>query len=502
MRVFNKMNPRRQFAPSLLCRMSSVFLKIPRQIFSDPLPPPPTWSRLTDSSLRSVISTTSSSLQWKNVKDTSKLRYLLRGLQHGFCFQKQKIFWSMNEIAKPNLPPNEYLENLLAPVARVFNQLRDQDLSPIEYKAFKLDENIFGVTFKSAVLDSRLIGPPVILALVSGFCSFKIIHNSIPSQPDDLLGLEGDISSFAAHVLSQVIDLNSVASPCAIIMTNFRDLMIFSPPTRDDPQPSYEKVSTTQFSLALQVISTACIYGTLPSDFWIQIPDPDIGMNTNLVLPEGPPRDPDRPLLTDEEVFATHKHQSDFDIATLVRDQTRALQFFRWQDHIQRRFSKIVAPNDTLNAVANTLNFMRPPLQPIYSFDASELPADTIVHLKETQRQSPLKAAGLMEYFMLSKSFFTVKILDVIAEVSQSGICTVYRCHITSIDGCSMTPSPSLCLKLFDDRFQRFRDQIEEKLTTSIMKIYPGGLIRSAWLNLWSSTRFLLTTNFDQCKDQ
>ncbi|KAG5725236.1 hypothetical protein E4T56_gene10142 [Termitomyces sp. T112] len=191
MRVFNKMNPRRQFAPSLLCRMSSVFLKIPRQIFFDPLPPPPTWSRLTDSSLRSVVSTTSSSLQWKNVKDTSKLRYLLRGLQRGFCFQKQKIFWSMNEIAKPNLPPNEYLENLLAPIARVFNQLRDQDLSPIEYKAFKLDENIFGVTFKSAVLDSRLIGPPVILAL-----------------PDDLLGLEGDISSFAAHVLSQVIDLN------------------------------------------------------------------------------------------------------------------------------------------------------------------------------------------------------------------------------------------------------------------------------------------------------
>ncbi|KAG6901382.1 hypothetical protein C0995_012646 [Termitomyces sp. Mi166 len=279
-----------------------------------------------------------------------------------------------------------------------------------------------------------------------------------------LLGLQGNISPLAAHVLSQAFDHNSVASPVAIIMTNFRDLIVFFPPTPGDSQPSFEIVSTTQFSLALQVVSAACMHRTLPLGSWIQSPDSDIGYKSNLRVLEGPPQDPNRPLLTDDEVLATHQRHSDFDMVTLVRDPSRALQFFRWHDQIQHRYSKVVIrPNDVLDAVTNTLSFMHPPLRPIYPFDARELPADTITHLKETQRQSPLKTAGLMESFMHSKSF-TVKILDVVAEGSTFGICTVYRCQITSIDGHSVSMSPSLCLKLFDDRFQGFQYRMEEEV--------------------------------------
>lgn len=68
------------------------------------------------------------------------------------------------------------------------------------------------------------------------------------------------------------------------------------------------------------------------------------------------------------------------------------------------------------------------------------------------QRESPLATAGVTESFEWSEHF-TVKVQDVLAEGSKHGICTVYRCLITSIDRKPVS-SPSLCLKLFDNRFQ------------------------------------------------
>jgi hypothetical protein len=177
-------------------------------------------------------------------------------------------------------------------------------------------------------------------------------------------------------------------------------------------------------------------------------------VDEDLILPQGPPHNPDRPLLTDEEVFASHHRHSDFDMATLVRDRPRAPQFFRWHKHVQKSYSKLVAlPDDTLTAVTNEVGQTLPSIKPIYPFDNSEIPPDTKAHLEQIQRVSPLVTAGIAEAFERSKTF-KLKIQSLIlAEGSVHGICVVYRCQIISIDN-NIVSSPFLCLKLFDDRFQ------------------------------------------------
>ncbi|KAG6879937.1 hypothetical protein C0992_009295 [Termitomyces sp. T32_za158] len=221
--------------------------------------------------------------------------------------------------------------------------------------------------------------------------------------------------------------------------------------------PSFERVSSTQFSLTLQVISAACIQGTLPG-WWIDSPDPGY----EFLLPEGPVQNPDAPMLSDDELLATHHRHSDFDIPMLFRNKAKALQYFRWHDHIRRRHSKLVAkPNDVLQAVSNAFDPL--PLRPLYQFDSSELPGDTVKHITETQRPSALQASGILERFMHSKSFL-VEIQDIISAGSDRGVCTVYRCKIISIDNQPVALSPSLSLKLFDDRFQVFHEKTQERV--------------------------------------
>jgi hypothetical protein len=111
--------------------------------------------------------------------------------------------------------------------------------------------------------------------------------------------------------------------------------------------------------------------------------------------------------------------------------------------------------------VTNEVGQIVPSIKPIYPFDNSEIPPDTEAHLEQIQRVSPLVTAGIAEAFERSKTF-TLKIQRVIAEGSEHGICVVYRCQLTSIDNVVVS-SPSLCLKLFDDRFQRLRIPDEEE---------------------------------------
>jgi hypothetical protein len=146
---------------------------------------------------------------------------------------------------------------------------------------------------------------------------------------------------------------------------------------------------------------------------------------------------------------------------TLLRDRARALQFFRWKEQVQRRCLKVVAhANDTLTALTNEVGFIVPDVHPLYPFDASEFPPDTANHLTSIQRESPLAKGSLDKYLEQSKSF-TLKIQNILAEGSPRIMCTVYRCQITSIDDTPVL-SPSLCLKLFDDRFQRLPSPDEE----------------------------------------
>ncbi|KAG6894544.1 hypothetical protein C0992_005678 [Termitomyces sp. T32_za158] len=278
-------------------------------------------------------------------------------------------------------------------------------------------------------------------------------------EPNNMFETEDSVSPSITRLLSRALEYETKA-PFVIIVTNFKDIAVFFPPSCITPQPSFERVSSTQFSLALQVISAACIhkiapafgnYGNRPSDY-------------RYLLPGGPVQNPNVPMLSDDEVLATHHRHSDFDIPTLLRNKAQASQFFRWHDRIRRRHSKLVAkPNDVLQAVPNPNAFNHILMRPLYPFDARQLPADTVKHIKETQRLSGLQASGIKERFMRAKSFL-VEIQEIITAGSRYGISTVYRCKIVSIDNLPVAVSPNLALKLFDDRAQVFRENAQREV--------------------------------------
>ena len=228
---------------------------------------------------------------------------------------------------------------------------------------------------------------------------------------------------------------------------------------------NYERVKTTEFSLALRVITAAYLDDELPARVFLNCPDVDNGIDTDLVFPEGPHQDPSpHALPTDQTVFTTCHRHSDFDIATLVRDPKRVSQFFRWKEHVRSHHSKIVAhSNDILTGVTNEIGMQLEPFpRPLFPLELSDIPRETMSHLEEIQRESPLVAAGIADVLEKSKRF-SLKIQDIIAKGTGHGFCTVYRCEITSIDDQPIMWCPPLCLKLFDDRFQ----------SLSISDIYP-----------------------------
>ncbi|KAH9478644.1 hypothetical protein JR316_0009101 [Psilocybe cubensis] len=255
-------------------------------------------------------------------------------------------------------------------------------------------------------------------------------------------------------------------SASSVIVTNFKDVAVFFmskgghiPLGRD----VFMKVETSEIPATLRVLAAACLLDALPPFGYIEGPDLDAGIwNEDIILPMGPPQNPDQPLHSDEHLIATCHRNSDFDLATLVRDRGRALQFFRWNKHMLQHKSKLVAQaNSTLQG--NTNQRFNPAIHvppPLYPFDPSEIPSDTKNHLQMIYCDSPLSQGGLDDALAQSKSF-TIRIQDVLAEGEKKGFCTVYRCQLTSIDGRSVSSSPLLCLKLFDDRFQDLHDLID-----------------------------------------
>ncbi|CAL1712994.1 unnamed protein product [Somion occarium] len=418
-------------------RMSSTVstcLRHPDHIFLDAPPPPPPWIGSV-SSLQDQTSTISAQLEWTKSKEGDESLYrVLSRLQAALrSVHKRKMMWPAEECIPSDFSPSEYLMMLLRPIADIFNQLHSPDVlkTPMECISVDLGDSVYGATFVAEDLDLWKIAAPVVLSL-----------------PNDLFNSNGEVSSRVQSALSKTLAYQPLVP--SIIVTNFKDIVVFFPPDYRRPEHTYQK-------------------DALPGGEYIAVPPPDIEVDESLILPEGPPKDPNQPLASDEEVFATHHRHSDFDIATLIRDRARALQFFRWHEHVQRQYSKVVAhPNDTLNAMSNEAGQIVPDISPVYPFDFSEMPTDTMTHLKSVQRDSPLMTAGITELFEKSKSF-ELRIQDVLSEGSKHSMCTVYRCHITSIDNKPVS-SPTLCLKLFDDRFQflhnptEYEDELDEPL--------------------------------------
>ncbi|KAI0339221.1 hypothetical protein BDW22DRAFT_611067 [Trametopsis cervina] len=259
----------------------------------------------------------------------------------------------------------------------------------------------------------------------------------------------------------------------SVIVTNFQDIAVFLP-SRDTSKPSlYGRVHTPQPGLAIRVLAAACTWKAVCDEPFIDQPQLDLEADPDLVLPCGPPIDPNQPLTPDEEIFATHHRHSDFDFPTLVRDPERALQFFRWNAHNREHLSKVVAhPGDVITAATHDIVTIPGDLQPLYPFDHSDLPDETVAHIEATRRVSPLASAGVDGVLAKSKSF-TLKVQSIIAEGSPRGICTVYRCQLTSIDACEMASPVSVCLKLFDDRFQQLYDDHDPEEDESMKKPLP-----------------------------
>lgn len=247
-------------------------------------------------------------------------------------------------------------------------------------------------------------------------------------------------------------------------MTNFEDIAVFQTPSSTQSKHVYTRISTTHPALALRVVTMAYTNSTLPRKYQINPIGPDFG--DEVLVAQGPPVDPNEPLMPDEQLLATHQRFSDFDEPTLFNDRARASQFFRWLKHIRQHCSKVlIHPGDeviaTTHAVPSAYTNVKL-AQPLFPFIHSDLPSQTTAHFQAIQRQSPLATHGLEEAFGKSRSF-SLKIDSVISEGSDRSISTVYRCRILSIDDQPVFESPSLCLKLFDDRFQPLECPDEKK---------------------------------------
>jgi hypothetical protein len=228
------------------------------------------------------------------------------------------------------------------------------------------------------------------------------------------------------------------------------EIAVFTPPWEEDLPHTFERLETSQLTLALRTISAASLFSFLPRPF-IQHPDID-----TLEVREGPPQNPDQPLLSDQEVFDSCKQLTDFDLVTLPHYPAWAYQFFRWCKYAKEGKVPIARSGDVLTAATNNTGIFSPEnAHPLFPFDLSELPSDTSAHLKAIQRESPLTTANIGKCLEKSRNF-TIKILETISENSAYGMSSVYLCQITSIDSQSVS-SPPLCLKLFDDRFQQPR---------------------------------------------
>ncbi|KAJ3974805.1 hypothetical protein EV361DRAFT_597645 [Lentinula raphanica] len=409
-------------------RTGSTALLPPDKIFTA-APPAPPWPVVSPSSTWKPFP----SVQWKESNTT--LPRVLFHLQTDLrSLHKRKILWPVENFDLPShFTPSEYLMTLLQPIASMINQLRPQQFlkKPIECVSVDLGHSVCGFTFAIEEFKSWNLAAPIVLPL-----------------PGALFDVNRQIHPTVDSALSLAMEYSPSAT---VIVTNFTDITIFLPSTRQSPEPTFERVSTIQPSLALRVITAAYLLSSDSMSRLLNTPLPGPDFDQECVV-EGPSQNLHQPL-SDAELFATHHRHSDFDMVTLVRDRARTLQFFRWHEHMSKNLSKVVAhPRDTLTAKTNEVGPFHIESRPIYPFDITEIPPDTAAHLKATQRESPLVDAGVETSFKCSKAF-TLEIQDVIDEGSESGICTVYRCHITTIDNIPVS-TPSLCLKLFDDRFQ------------------------------------------------
>ncbi|KAI0339220.1 hypothetical protein BDW22DRAFT_1431831 [Trametopsis cervina] len=424
----------------------SMVQKHPDQVFTGTLPSPRPWTTPSTEVIPVPVAT---SIEWQRIDVNSGLTVIkLKGFRR--------------------FEPGDYVQGVLQPVVSLFNELRSADFpqTPVECVNVDLGTPFQAVTFIApGVLQWRRI--PVVIAL-----------------PNALFDNDGNPTPQMLCAVSSAMKYDPTVF--SVILTNFEDISVFLPSGRMSDQSLFGRVSTSQPGLAIRVLAAACTWSATSDSPFIAQPQPDLEVDEDLILPYGPPLNPNQPLTADEEVFATHHRHSDFDFATLVRDRARALQFFRWHAHIQQHYAKVVAhPDDVIPAATHDVVDTPDGIQPLYSFDHSELPDETVAHIEAVRRVSPLASAGVEDAFIRSRSF-TLKVQNVIAEGSPRGICTVYQCQLTSIDGHNIANPISVCLKLFDDRFQQLCDPAEleedERIAETLPRYFDAAVVADTYV--------------------
>ncbi|KAG8816718.1 hypothetical protein FRC18_000857 [Serendipita sp. 400] len=437
-------------------RMHSVVSGHPLDIVVvSPSPPP----KLPTPTIANDIGTRASTWSYRDANPTeSNLKWLIRSFTSSLRNAHRKtLTWPSSAANTEKMEIAQYVrEILLQPVADLFNQLYSKRVivTPLYWEKHK-DDQICAFTLEVDDFHRiQPINPPPTMVFI----------------PNQLFSDDGIPSSRLVDTLERAYKIKPLQP---VIATNLEEIVLFRGPNKANER-IYQRISTPRPLSAVRILAAAYMMNTLQYRFIHNVPD-DSEFDEDHVLPEGPPLNLQEDL-PDNIVFNTHNRHSDFDFATLVRDRKRALQFFRWKDHMRNtREKQVVHPGNDLYAKSNELRRAIPELKPCYGLDLSNLPLETVSHLQSVQRPCPLSISNLRDRFFQSSNF-TLQILSVVAKGSDRGICTVYQCRITSIDG-AQVESPILCLKLFDDRFQFLEPPEEEEEPVRWFR----GLVQAEW---------------------
>lgn len=233
----------------------------------------------------------------------------------------------------------------------------------------------------------------------------------------------------------------------------------------DDPgEVVYEHVAARDLSV-IRILIAAYLYTALPQDVYIDIkPRPNV---LDTIIPSGAQINPDIPLSSDEEVFQSHSHHSDFDYYTITHDRQRALQFFRWKEWVKDNCSPAIATSgDVIKGVTNGFARRNIELMPFYPVD--ELPPDTTDHLNSFKRPRSPDVEALSNALGSSESF-ELELMEDLTQDENSGLCKTFKCRVISVDEkATVNASPTLCVKFYDDRFHPMAAPAEEDLDTGV----------------------------------
>lgn len=234
-----------------------------------------------------------------------------------------------------------------------------------------------------------------------------------------------------------------------VICTDLRWLFILRLSKTEPEVVIYECLRLEPELVAARVVMAAYIYDALPDNAYLTYPQSTAAFDPPIV--EGCLVDPSVPMLSEKDVFATHKHHHDFDLYMLMNRPALALQFLRWKLHECVSQIQTVRPGDKLLCATDGFAKQHHPLVPYWPVDTEAIPSSTMECIQTVARLHALGEEARIR--LATSSVFELDIAEQLAPGRTPRGATVHRCRITSIDGETIHAGPQkLCVKLFDDR--------------------------------------------------